>query len=448
MLASQKIRLNQWQILEKLRSPWAVLISVLLAVYVGIAHPTLAKTIAPFGDLYLGLLKMCVLPILLSAITASLGRLMSSPDAKQYIRKILVVFPISLLMASSFACAIAFIFGPGRNLSDATLATLGVLVKNSSLDFEVALSGATVVEDSGPSVSEIVMTFVPDNIFSALSEGQTLKVLLFSIMFGISLGLLNKEFTDSIFTLLDSVFKSFNQLMQGLTLLLPLGLFSLLSYQLSQQGLEVVTSMLNFVLVTVSTFALVYGGCTLVIWQQSRLPLPTVLAALREPTLLSLATSSSFACLPSAIDTLSDKLHFDRQTINLVTPLAITLCRFGSVIYFALATLFVAQLYDKALGPLEMGLVILGSIVAGMATSGVTGILTLTMLSIVLDPLSLPLEAVLVLFIAIDPLIDPIRTLGIVHTAMAVTTVISEEQSSSPSMSLPSAPLPSMPLSL
>jgi proton glutamate symport protein len=427
MLASQKSRSRQWTNLEKLRSPWAILFSVILAVYVGTTHAALAKTLAPFGELYLGLLKMCVLPILLSAITASIGRLMSSPDAKQHIQRIVLVFPASLLLTSTFASAIAFILGPGRNLSEATLATLGVLVKDSSLDFEVSLSGATAVEEAGPKVSEILMTFVPDNIFSALSEGQTLKVLFFSIMFGISLGLLNKEFTDSIFGLLDSIFKSFNQLMHWLTLILPIGVFSLLSYQLSQQGLGVVTSMLNFVLVAVVTFLSIYAICSAIIWHQSNLPFPMVMSALREPTLLSLATSSSFACLPSAIATLSDELKFDRQTINLVTPLTITLCRFGSVIYFALASMFVAQLYEKSIGPIEFGVIIIGSIFAGMATSGVTGVLTLTMLGIVLAPLGLPLDAVLVLFIAIDPLLDPLRTLGIVHTAMAVTSLIADE---------------------
>jgi Na+/H+-dicarboxylate symporter len=63
-----------------------------------------------------------------------------------------------------------------------------------------------------------------------------------------------------------------------------------------------------------------------------------------------------------------------------------------------------------------------------MATSGVTGILTLTMLGLVLDPLKLPLEAVLVLFIAIDPLMDPFRTLGIVHTGMAATSLVANRE--------------------
>lgn len=429
MLASPpQLKKRQWQIAQKMRSPYAVLLSVLLAVYVGIAHPTIAETLAPLGDLYLGLLKMCVLPVLLSAITASLGRLISSPDAKQYIRRVLIVFPVSLLIVSVTAFAIAFILGPGRNLSEATLSSLGVLVQDSSLDFAVSLRGPAVVTDDTANIATIIMTFVPDNIFQALSDGQTLKVLLFSMMFGISLGLLDKQTTDPVFVLLDGVFKSFNQLMQGLTVLLPLGLFSLLSYQLSQQGLEVIASMLNFVLVTLFTFALLYVGCTMVIWHRSSFSLSAVLSALREPTLLALATASSFACLPSAIATLSEKLNFNRQTINLIVPLSITLCRFGSVVYFALATLFVSQLYDKAIGPVEMMLVIFGSIVAGIATSGATGLLTLTMLEIIFVPLNLPLEAVLILFIAIDPLIDPIRTLGIVHTAMAVATIIAEKE--------------------
>ena len=125
MLASPpQTKRRQWRIADKLRSPYAVLVSGLLAVYVGLAHPSFAETVAPFGDLYLGLLKMCVLPVLLAAITASLGRLMNSPDARQYIRRVLTVFPISLLLVSSIAFAIAFIVGPGRNLSEATGANL------------------------------------------------------------------------------------------------------------------------------------------------------------------------------------------------------------------------------------------------------------------------------------------------------------------------------------
>lgn len=412
--------------IQSLRSPWAILISVILSVYVGTKHQGVAEALAPLGELYLGLLKMCVLPILLAAITTSIGRLMRSRHASQYIRRILFVFPLSLLAASGLTVIIAALLGPGRNLSGQTLEALGVLVNDSGIDLEMALSGPIPIEEKAPGLSSFLINLVPHNIFDALSQGETLKVLVFSIVVGISLGLVRDRVTKPCFDILEAIYRTFNQLIHWLTIILPIGLFSLLAYQLSQQGIDVILSMLNFLITSIIIFFSIYIISTLVVWNQSKKPLLPVLSALREPTILALATSSSLACLPSAIETLSNVLRFDRQTVNLVTPLSITICRFGSVIYFAIGSIFVMQLYDKPITIGNVMIVIVGSIFAGMATSGVTGILTLTMLGIVLEPLQLPLEAVLVLFVAIDPIMDPFRTLGIVHTGMAATSVIAD----------------------
>ncbi|MEO1590376.1 MAG: cation:dicarboxylase symporter family transporter [Cyanobacteria bacterium J06632_22] len=411
-----------------LRSPWAILISVVLAVFVGTAYKDFAVSLAPIGELYLGLLKMCVLPILLAAITTSIGRLMQSSNAAQYVKRILVVFPLSLAVSSGIAVLVAMFAGPGRNLSTQTLEALGILVNDSSVDLEMALTGPLPVEESSSGLLTFLIGLVPENIFDALSQGETLKVLIFSIIVGVSLGLVRHRVTEPCFDILEATYRTFNQLINWLTLLLPIGLFSLLSYQLSQQGIDVMLSMINFIIVGLITFLAIYVVCTIVIWKQTKKSLLSVLAAMREPSILALATSSSLACLPSAITQLSDTLGFNRQTVNLVTPLSITVCRFGSVVYFALGAVFVAQLYDEPLGLGSIFIIVVGSIFAGMATSGVTGILTLTMLGIVLEPLQLPLEAVLVLFAAIDPVMDPFRTLGIVHTGIAATAMIADRE--------------------
>lgn len=416
--------ITQW-----LRSPWAIAISVGLSIYLGTRQPQIAAWIAPIGTLYLGLLKMCVLPILLSAITGSIGKLMNANNAGQSIRRILTIFPLGLLLTSGIAVIMGAIAQPGKNLPPATLERLGVLINQSGLDLEISLSEPTP-ESEGFKVDQIFNSVVPDNIFSALSEGQTLKVLIFSIIFGVALGLVKEPVTATLFDILESIYKACNRLIQGLTLLLPIGLCSLLATQISQLGLDVLLAMIRFVIVAILTFVGIYILSTLLIWRQSRTSLLTVVLKLKEPTLLSLATSSSLACIPSAISTLTDGLRFDRQTTQLVTPLSITLCRFGSVVYFALATMFVAQLYNKELGAIDWAIITVVSILAGMATSGATGVLTLTMLDIVLNPLKLPLEAVLILFIAIDPILDPLRTLGIVHTGMAATALIVNQDGS------------------
>lgn len=410
-----------------LRSPWAIVVSVLLGAYIGSVHPGVAQQLQPLGSLYLGLLKMCVLPILLSAISNSIGRLMRSHDARRYVRRIVLIFPLALLIVSGIATSIAAVAGPGRNLTASTLESLGVLINQSGIDLEIALYGPIEVEE-GNAIGELVVDIVPENIFSALSEGQTLQVLLFAIIFGVSLGLIRTQSTNALFDILDSVYRSFNQVIHWLTYLLPIGLFSLLAYQLSEIGVEVLVSMVDFVVVMLGISLVIYLLGTLVIWQRSGRSFGQVLTAIKDPTILALATSSSLACLPAAISSLSEDLGFDRQTTDLVTPLTITLCRFGSVAYFGAAALFVVQLYQKEMGLSTLLTILFGAILAGMATSGVTGILTLTMLGLVLDPLRLPLEAVLVLFIAIDPLMDPLRTLGIVHTGMATTAAIAAPQ--------------------
>ena len=412
--------------LNWLRSPWAILVSVVLAIYIGTAHKEMATLLAPLGDFYLGLLKMCVLPILLAAITTSIGKLMHSSNAAQYIKRILVVFPVGLIAASGLTVVLAAIAGPGRNLSTKTLESLGVLVNDSGIDLEMSLTGP-LLEEPSRGMASFLINLVPDNIFYALSQGETLKVLIFSIITGISLGLIRDRITEPCFDILEAIYRTFNQLIEWLTIILPIGLFSLLAYQLSQQGVDVMLSMINFVIAALIIFLVVYVLSTLVVWQQSKLSFIKVLAALREPTILALATSSSLACLPSSITQLIEALGFSRQTVNLVTPLSITICRFGSVIYFALGSVFVMQLYDTPITFGNITIIIVGSIFAGMATAGVTGILTLTMLGIVLEPLQLPLEAVLVLFVAIDPIMDPFRTLGIVHTGIAATAVVAEK---------------------
>ncbi len=146
--------------------------------------------------------------------------------------------------------------------------------------------------------------------------------------------------------------------------------------------------------------------------------------ALKETIIIALGTGNSLACLPASLSAMHEELGYDKEAVDLLIPLAFTMCRIGPTLYFATATLFVAQLYGISLDLEAMGIVVLGSILAGMATAGSSGIVLLSMLSIVLVPLDLPVDAVLILFISIDPLIGPFRVLIIAHTACAITTVI------------------------
>lgn len=418
------------RIIPILKSPALLLFSAILAILTGVFAPKLALVLSPLGKIYLSLLKMSVLPILISAITMSIGRLMASHNATKYIRRIFTFFPVLLLSLTFTAMFVTQVFEPGRGLSPTTLQNLGILVNESGIDLEIPLGEPLPEIKDNPGLMSFLISMIPENIFEALSQGDTLKVLFFSIILGVTLGDIQKHNTNAhvILDALETFYKAFNRLIIGLTLLLPFGLYSLLSAQIVKTGVNVVFAMVNFILVAIGTYGIIYIISTIIIWVRSKSSLNSLFSMSREPSILALATTSALACLPSMISAMSDGLKFSKQTTNLVVPLGVTVGRFGQVVYFTLASLFVAQLYNAEIGISGFAIVIVGSIFAGMASSGATGIVTLTTLNVVLRPLGLPLEAALILFIAIDPILDPFRTLCTVHTSMAATALIADSE--------------------
>jgi len=417
--------------LKILQNPWSIVPGILIGLYLGIFQKDIALLLTPFGTLYLTLLKMCVLPLLFSAITMSVGKLIGSHEANKYVKRILIVFGVGLVGVSAVGAVVAIATNPGGNLDDSTLTALGVIVNTSELDLQVSLSEPTPEVTEEPMLISFLFNLVPDNIFASLSEGNSLEILFFSIVFGIAMGYSKESAKEDVFRILETIFTTAKKLIDWIIVFLPFGLCFLLASQMATTGFGILIAMQNFVLIAILAFAIIYALSTLVIWKNSGVSLWTVLMSVKEPTILALATRSSFTCLPSSISALTETLKFDRQTVNLVTPLAITVCRFGPVAYFATTSVFVAQLYNYQLNLSSFIIIIIASILAGMATAGATGILTLTLLDLVLKPLGLPLEAILVLLIAIDPIVDPFRTLGIVHTGIAATAAIADSRRSS-----------------
>jgi Na+/H+-dicarboxylate symporter len=105
-------------------------------------------------------------------------------------------------------------------------------------------------------------------------------------------------------------------------------------------------------------------------------------------------------------------------------PLAVSLLRVGPMVYYVCATLFIAQLYGRSLGVVEVATVLLVSVLAGFASAGMTGLVTVSLIGITCAYLGLPFEAAFILFLAIDPLCDMLRTLILVIGNSAAVSVI------------------------
>ena len=404
-------------------TPYLLIASIILGVALGTLYPDFSKSIEFIGRIYVDLLKLCVLPILFSAICISTAQLITVPDSRKLIFKLVVVLLSTQFMAGTIALFVGLLFQPGAGINEKTLASLGGQINVSGINYEVNLNSPTKIDTENPVLSLISST-VPSNIFEALSESRSLQVVFFSILFGVALGLLKSTSKSRVLLALEEVYSSFRMIIKWLTAILPLGLFSLIAAQIAKTGFVTIVLMGKFVMVTAVTLIAIYILNIVLLWIRSGESLKTVLLSSKEYSMITMATSNSSAGMPSAIYGLTETLKFDPQIINAVLPISIIAFRYGVVTYFTLVTVFAAQLYGVTIGFNEGILIIVGSMFAAIASSGSAGVATLPALEIVFKPIALPLDSVLVLLIAIDPMLNPLRATTNISAAMVGSSLI------------------------
>lgn len=411
-----------------LLNPLLLLLVLAAAIYTGFNHPEFSESLSQIGVYYISLLKMTVLPYLFVTITAGVARIASDPDASNYITRIVVIYPLALILAALVALGCAFLLPPGGHVDAAAMAALGDIVNGHDgssyvTDAEVTLYSIAAPAEHGNSLA-FVDRFIPDNIFSALSSGDSLKTVIFCIVFGAALARSAEHGGRSLMALFAVVQHACVEVIRWLNLIMPFALFAMVSAQVASVGIGPLVSLGSFIQVQALAGAVLLVLSGLIIAHRARVSPVAAFSRLSETILLAITTRSSLACIPIAVREMTEKLHFDRFSTDMVLPLGITLCRLGAVPFYAIGTVFIAQVYGVELDLTAYALIAIASVAAGFASSGATGAMTVLLIGIVAEPLKLPIEAAIVLFIAVDPIVDVVRTVVLVYGNCALSALI------------------------
>jgi proton glutamate symport protein len=404
--------------MKLLKSPVVVLFSMVLGVGAGLYFPDFSKSFAMVGEIYLKLLQMTIIPILLTALISSVGQLFASESARSSVFKIITTSLIFMFLISALSIAVSMMIGTGRYLSQDAKALLG-----KTLNAADQSGGYQAVANLG--AVDFIHSMIPANIFHDLGQGSNLSILFFSVVLGVATGVMGGKGAQSILEIAEGLFKAFFKIIDWIMYLLPFGLFSLLANQLASTGTETLTAMLRFVLVIWGTAFLVIVLSTVIMSLALRRSPLVILSALKETMLIAFGTSSSFASMPSGINGLTGPvLKMPANVINLVIPIGTVLNRFSMIMIYIAASVFAAELYGLTLNISQILLVVFLSVLAAIAGAGAPGLVSISMVSIVLLPLGLPAQAIIILLIAIYPIIDPITTVASVQTNLAIGVVI------------------------
>lgn len=407
-------------------NPWVVIGSLALGSAFGLMLPLLAQRLDVIGDLYVNLLKMTTLPFMVSAVIFSLQRLFRDGGTSRLLLRVVVVILGASATVAVVGALVLLTMRPGANLSTATMHTFGAMVGSDATgtnETVMSLYGTdTVPKTIG--FTDMLKSLVPSNIFAALASGDALKALVFALLFGLAVGRVPERISVGLSQALETVYHACQKLMHWLSYPLPLILFCMSAAQLGKSGVGPLHAMLQFVVAFFIVALLLLVLAATIIWKRSANSLGSTLDALRAPFALALATRNSAACMPSMIESLVDRLGFARSRVELMVPLTVSLLRVGPMVYYVCATLFIAQLYGRPLGVAEVSTVLLASVLAGFASAGMTGLVTVSLIGMTCVYLSLPFEAAFILFLAVDPLCDMLRTLILVIGNTAAVSII------------------------
>ena len=384
-----------------------VVLGIGLGVLFGIFFPELALQQKVIGSAFIAFLKMLVVPLVFASIYTAILGLGSLEHLKTIGGRTIGLYVLTTALAVILAIVAMNIFA------------IGVPVSSEGLEFAKASTIAPF------SFQTMILSFIPTNVFGALSNGKMMQIIVFAILFGVASLYLKKEEQAAMNQFFTAVSNVMLKMAEWVILMTPIGVFSLISYVIAEQGIDVILGLWSYILVVVGVI-LVHGFVTLpaVLAFFGRVNPYSYLADVREAPIMAFSTASSAATLPVSMRVVEELGEVDHKTASFVLPLGATVSMDGTAAYLTIAVLYIANLAGVDLSFGDQ--VLLGITVVALSV-GVAALpsASLVMMVVILNQIGLPVEYI-ALIVAVDRILDMCRTSLNVTSDLVVTKIVDQ----------------------
>jgi len=341
-----------------LTHPATIIVGVALGFVCGYRFPELSGRLKPAADIYVGLLSMCLLPILVSALIWGVGQILRSRETNALFGRMAVIYALGLLIPCAMGIGVALVFEPGASLGHDTQAMLGQQLQQAPSQQEVG------------GLLGFVENLVPSNVFEALSRGQFISIVFFCALVGLALGVVRAPGADETLRVLNAFYQTFSTLFGWVLVPLAFGLFCIVAYNVSQSQKELLEALVSYVGFYWVAGIIVLMIHVLVLSFATRTAPWRPLVALKTPLILAFATDNPFVALYSAIESLQKDYAVPRAVADTITPFGVLANQHGQVLLFSFTSVFIAQVYGVELGLGGIAILGLGCVIAGAAAVG------------------------------------------------------------------------------
>ncbi|MFA4639762.1 dicarboxylate/amino acid:cation symporter [Pyrococcus kukulkanii] len=401
-----------------------ILIGLILGAIFGLiaghyGYADAVKTyIKPFGDLFVRLLKMLVMPIVFASLVVGAASISPARLGRVGV-KIVVYYLLTSAFAVTLGIIMARIFNPGAGI-------------------QLVETGKQFQAKQAPSMVQTLLNIIPTNPFEALANGKVLPTIFFAIVLGIAITYLmnsrDEKVRKSAETLLNAInglAEAMYKIVGGVMQYAPIGVFALIANVMAQQGVKVVGELAK---VTVAVYVGLFLQILIVYFILLKIfgidPIKFISKA-KDAMLTAFVTRSSSGTLPVTMR-VAKEMGVSEGIYSFTLPLGATINMDGTALYQGVCTFFIANALGMHLTLGQQLTIVLTAVLASIGTAGVPGAGAI-MLAMVLQSVGLPLTdpnvaAAYAMILGIDAILDMGRTMVNVTGDLTGTAIVAKTE--------------------
>lgn len=425
--------------MKKLRIP--LYLQILIGMFLGIIWGLVAirwdlvdftnNWIRPWGTIFIKALKLVAVPLVFISLIKGITSMSDMAKLSSVGGKTILLYLCTTIVAISIGLFVANTFQPGATFPEENRTELLALYGDKAENLKTE---ADKVKEQP--ILQPLVDIVPENIFLAASDNKKmLQVILFALLFGISMVLVGKEKLHALHHVINGVDAVILKIIELIMLLAPYGTLALLAgLVIDFAGDANLFQALGWYVLCVvgglATLVLLFYPMLVFLFRTA--PLPRFFRAMLPAQLTAFSTSSSAATLPVTL-TQANKIGVSEDVAEFVLPVGVTINMDGTGCYQAIAAVFIAQVMGLDLSLADQLAIVLTALASSVGTPGIPGG-SIIMLTIILNAAGIPMEGI-ALILGVDRLLDMCRTVTNVTGDMAVASIVGKFQGKTPKTS-------------
>lgn len=335
---------------------------------------TLIDTVAhPIGQIFLRLLFVVVLPLVFASIAVGVSSLGDLKKLGSLGARTLFFFVLTSLLSAVLGITALHLLQPGAGFDPQTLAEMQAKYAGDVQSL-ASKASANAPTDLLGRVNQILDMFLPRNLLKAAVEMQMIPVIVFALVFGAALTLIDTRRRESMNTVLEALSDAMVTIVGFAMKLAPLAVGCLIFGVTARFGFGLLQKLGAYVAIILACYVIqlvvLYPVLLTVMarrnpWQFLKSAMPVMVTAL--------STSSSSATLPTSIRVAQESLGIRPQIAGFVLPLGATMNMNGTALFEGAVVLFVAQVFGVELALQTQAMVVGMCVLTAIGAAGVPG---------------------------------------------------------------------------